>query len=96
MPIGVTTKKYTIPITIGEIIFPKNSPNFIQSLFKGVKSFEFNNPRIKKIKAIINAQSLGELLLINGQRPTINKKIEKIIPKLLLEPIFFIVFLLHH
>ena len=50
--IGVKITKYTIPITIGAIILPNNSPNFIQLLFNGVKIFEFSKPNIKKIKAI--------------------------------------------
>ena len=32
------------------MILPNNSPNFSQSLLKGVKSFEFINPKIKKNK----------------------------------------------
>ena len=37
-------------ITNGEIIFPRIIPNLNQSLFNGVKSFEFINPKIKKTK----------------------------------------------
>ena len=48
MPIGVTTQKKTMLITIGEIKFPKNNPNFIQNLFNGNKILELNKPRIKK------------------------------------------------
>ena len=48
-PIGVTTKKNIAPIINGEIILPKKSPNLNQILFKGVKSFAFNNPRKKKL-----------------------------------------------
>ena len=44
IPIGVTTKKNTIPITIGEIIFPKNKPNFIQNRLNGVRYFESKIP----------------------------------------------------
>ena len=50
--IGVKIMKYTIAITIGAIILPNNSPNFIQLLFNGVKIFEFSKPNIKKIEAI--------------------------------------------
>ena len=32
------TKKYTKAITIGEIIFPNSSPNFIQILLKPISS----------------------------------------------------------
>ena len=47
---GVTTKKKTIAITIGAIIRPNSSPSFNHNLFKGVRSFEFIKPKIKKIK----------------------------------------------
>jgi hypothetical protein len=33
---GVTTKKKTKPITIGDIIFPRKIPNWIHDLFKNV------------------------------------------------------------
>ena len=33
---GVTTKKKTKPITIGDIIFPSKIPNWIHNLFKNV------------------------------------------------------------
>ena len=33
---GVTTKKKTKPITIGDIIFPSKIPNLIHNLFKNV------------------------------------------------------------
>ena len=55
---GVTTKKNIIPNITGEIIFPKNIPNLNQSLFKGAKILEFNKPKIRKIKEIINDQTL--------------------------------------
>ena len=51
-PIGVTTKKNIILIINGEIIFPKIIPNLNHKLFKGVRIFEFNKPKIKKIKDI--------------------------------------------
>ena len=53
IPIGVTTKKKIIPITIGETIFPNNKPNFNQILFKGDKIAELINPKTKKIKEIM-------------------------------------------
>ena len=49
-PIGVTTRKKIIAITIGEIIPPKKIPNLNHNLFKGVKNFEFIKPKNKKIK----------------------------------------------
>ena len=51
-PMGVTIKKNTIAIIIGEIIFPKNIPNLNQILFNGVKILEFINPKSRKIKDI--------------------------------------------
>ena len=33
---GVTTKKKTKPITIGDIIFPRKIPNWIHDLFKDI------------------------------------------------------------
>ena len=47
-----TTKKNIILIINGEIIFPKIIPNLNHKLFKGVRIFEFNKPKIKKIKDI--------------------------------------------
>ena len=38
IPVGVTTTKKTIAITIGEMIFPNKIPNLNQILFKGVKT----------------------------------------------------------
>ena len=35
---------------IGAIIIPKNSPNLIHALFKGVKIFELSNPKTKNGK----------------------------------------------
>ena len=50
--IGVRKIKYTKAITNGAIIKPKISPNFIQVLFNGVKSFEFFRPSNKNITEI--------------------------------------------
>ena len=49
MPIGVTTKKKTKPITIGEMNFPNSKPNLNHNLLRGVNKLEFAKPRIKKI-----------------------------------------------
>ena len=54
--VGVTTKKNIIPITIGATTFPNNIPNLNHILFKGVKIFEFVNPKIKKTIEIANDQ----------------------------------------
>ena len=50
---GVTTKKKITPIINGDTIFPKSKPNLNHILFNGVKTLEFINPSIKKIKQII-------------------------------------------
>ena len=42
-----------------EIIFPKINPNLNQSLFKGVRNFEFNKPKNRKIREIIRDHNLG-------------------------------------
>jgi len=65
-PIGVTTKKNIIPITNGEIIFPRKIPKLKQNLLSGFKILEFTNPRTKKIIDIINDHNLNSPLLING------------------------------
>ena len=56
--IGVTTKKNITLITIGETMLPSNNPNLNQILFKGVRIFEFNKPKVKNIIATINDQNL--------------------------------------
>ena len=50
---GVRTMKKTTIIIIGDITFPKISPNFIHKLFKGSNNLEFNRPKNKKIIDII-------------------------------------------
>ena len=90
--VGVTTKKNTIPITTGEIIFPNNIPILNHILFKGVKIFDFINPKIKKTTEIISDQYLISLTLNRGQIAMIKKTIENIIPKLLLELILILLF----
>ena len=90
--VGVTTKKNTIPITIGDIKFPNIIPILNQILFKGVKIFDFINPKIKKITEMTSDQYLTSLVLSKGQTAMIKKTIENIIPKLLLEPILILLF----
>ena len=46
---GVRIRKYTKTITIGAIIAPNISPNLIQDLFNGERTFEFIKPKSKKI-----------------------------------------------
>ena len=88
MDVGVTIAKKTIPITIGDTKLPNKIPNLNQILFNGVKTFEFNNPKIKKNIAIIKNQILIFPSLNKGNIETIKKNRKKIIPKLLFEPIF--------
>ena len=90
--VGVTTKKNTIPITIGDIKFPNIIPILNQILFKGVKIFDFISPKIKKIAEMTNDQYLISLELRSGQVAMIKKTIENTIPKLLLEPILILLF----
>ena len=61
-PIGVITRKKTIPITMGAIIDPKIIPNLAHSRFNGVKSFDLVNTKIKKAKEIMADQILGDSL----------------------------------
>ena len=58
IPIGVTTKKNTIPMIIGDTIEPKRIPNLNHSLFNGVKNLEFKTPKTKKTKDKIKAHNL--------------------------------------
>jgi len=90
--VGVTIVKKIINIIIGEKKFPSKIPNLNQSLFKGVKILEFNNPKIKKIIDIVKDQSLIFLSSNNGKIAIIKKKIKKTIPKLLLVEIFILFF----
>ena len=89
---GVTIAKKTIPITIGETKIPNRIPNLNQILFSGVKTFEFSNPKIKKIIAIIKDQILIFPSLNKGNIETIKKNRKKTIPKLLFVPILILVF----
>ena len=89
---GVTIAKKTIPITIGETKLPNRIPNLNQILFNGFRIFEFNNPKIKKIIAIIKDQILTFPSLNKGNIETIKKNKKKTIPKLLFVPILMLVF----
>ena len=83
--VGVTTKKKTKPITIGETIFPRVIPSLNQSLFKGVKIDEFNKPKIKNTKESMSDHILRSPSLNTGYTETIKKTKKKSNPKLLLE-----------
>ena len=89
---GVTIAKKTIPITIGETKLPNKIPNLNQILFNGVRIFEFNNPKIKKIIAIIKGQILIFPSLNKGNIDIIKKKRKKTIPKPLFDPILILLF----
>ena len=53
--VGKIIKKYIMAIIIGEINFPNKNPNFIQTIFNGVRIFDLFNPRTKNdIDKIIN------------------------------------------
>ena len=79
-------------MTIGDTKLPNRIPNLNQILFNGVKTFEFNNPKNKKITAIIKGQILIFPSLNKGNIETIKKKIKKTIPKLLFVPILILLF----
>ena len=79
-------------MTIGETKLPNKIPNLNQILFNGVKTSEFNNPKIKKIIAIIKDQVLIFSSLNKGNIETIKKNRKKTIPKLLFVPILILIF----
>ena len=72
-----TIRKKIIAITIGAITAPKIIPNLNHSLFNGVNSFEFTNPKIRKIKDIIANQILIDTSYVNGQKLKIKKTTKK-------------------
>ena len=84
-PIGVTTKKNIIPITNGEIIFPKNIPNLNHNLLKGFRIFESIRPNNKKSNERIKDQSRISLEFIKGYIAITKKTTKKTIPKFLFE-----------
>ena len=79
-------------MTIGEKRLPNKIPNLNQILFKGVRNFESNIPKIKKIIAIIKDQILIFPSLNRGNTETIEKNRKKTIPKLLFVPILILLF----
>ena len=79
-------------MTIGETRLPNKIPNLNQILFKGVRNFESNIPKIKKIIAIIKDQILIFPSLNKGNIETIKKNRKKTIPKLLFVPILILLF----
>ena len=89
---GVTIPKKTIPMIIGDTKLPNRIPNLNQILFSGVKTFEFSNPKNKKIIAIIKDQILIFPSLNKGNIETTKKNRKKTIPKLLFDPILILLF----
>ena len=79
-------------MTIGETKLPNKIPKLNQVLFKGVRIFEFNNPKTKKIIAIIKYKIIISPSLNKGNIETIKKNKEKTIPKLLFDPILILLF----
>ena len=79
-------------MTIGDTKLPNRIPNLNQILFNGVKNFEFNNPKIKKIIEIIKDQILIFPSLNKGNIEIIKKNRKKTIPKLLFVPILILLF----
>ena len=94
-PVGVTTKKKTNTITIGEMKLPRNIPNLNHSLLKGVKNFELIIPNIKKKIEINKDQSLISFSFKTGHRAIIKKKIKKTNPKFRLEGSLIFVFIFY-
>ena len=84
MDVGVTIIKNTATMTTGDTKLPNRIPNLNQILFSGVKTFEFSNPKNKKIIAIIKDQILIFPSLNKGNIETTKKNRKKTIPKLLL------------
>ena len=77
-------------MTTGATIAPKIIPNLNHSLFNGVNSFEFINPKIKKTEEIIADQILTGSSFVKGQVLTIKKTMKKTKPKFLFELIFIL------
>ena len=65
-PIGVTTKKKTKPITIGDIIFPSKIPNWIHNLFMNVNKLGLIIVIIKNIEDKTTDQILMSPSDFNG------------------------------
>ena len=58
IPMGVTTKKKTKPIIIGDIIFPSKNPNLTHNLFKNVNKLGLIIVMIKNAKDTITEKIL--------------------------------------
>ena len=91
---GVTIVKNIINIIIGETICPKIIPNLNHILFNGVKIFEFNKPNIRNKNEIIINNVLMLPSFSNGYRPIAKKTKKNTTPKLLLELLFILEFII--
>ena len=82
-----------IDITIGATIAPRIIPNLNHILFKGLKSFEFKIPKIKK--RIENQNGITFTCCkspLKDQKAIIKNTAKKTKPKLRFEPIFILDF----
>ena len=89
-PIGVTTKKYITPITIGETMKPKKIPNLNQSLLSGVNNLELKIPKIKKIIDKTNDHNLNSSPDFKGHKAIIKNTTKNTNPKLRFDEIFIL------
>ena len=87
IPVGVTTKKNTNPITNGDTIEPKRIPNLNHSLFNGVKNLEFKIPKIKKTKDKTKAHNLKSPWDFKGHNDITKKTTKNKNPKLIFDEI---------
>ena len=78
-------------MTIGATIAPSANPSLYHNLFSGLKSFEFNIPKIKKIKETTIDQVLIESPLVKGHRLIAINIMKNTKPKDLFELIFTLV-----
>ena len=70
---------------------PKNKPNLNHNLFNGVKIFEFNKPKIKKlIEKISGIIFICSKSPLKDQKDIIKKTTKKTRPKLLFDPILIL------
>ena len=90
IPVGVTTKKNTIPIAIGATKEPRNIPNLNQITFSGDNNFELIIPKTRKIIDTIKDHNLISPPDFSGHKAIMRKIMKKTIPKLLLDEIFIL------
>ena len=90
--VGVTTKKKTIPIIIGEIMEPNKIPNLNHSLFSGVNNLELRMPREKKVIDKANDHNLISSAFFKGHKAIIKNTAKNTNPKLLFDEIFILEF----